>query len=606
MALQIQMNTIDETGTATPMYPMNRSSDVIVGAFAAATNASLPGESGNETLETSLALIKAYLGKLDSAAYMDVATAISNNETTVPRTSLLYGVNEKVKTALQTTGGEMSGYLTFDPYYRETSTTLWEYNDGLKFKCVTGSRSKLTTTTYEIKAMSYSNSSVGEIYGGIGCNTLLPLTNLDTIGSSRRKWTCLYVGAISGFQVLGDLVPPINDDTDGVNLGASDRIFSTLYSQKVKGLSELLFAPAAQTTNNTEVGFTTTRVQTGQYSFNTWLSINTSIIPSRTGLTLGTVTEAFNTIYSNHIFVGDSTVLVGITALSRNDTKTLEISGANSIISTSTATLGNDTDPFESFYTKNIYMRSDYQKGHTAQILFDRTGGQIGERVTPVMSMYMQSAVLCNGETYDTWSILYASNIAVHYSSSSDDMAFTAGVYMGALDVGIKLYSNYFDLYSDNAPAANKEWRTYSDEKVKTITSDLTDDRDKLNKVLEDLNIQSYIYKYDKSSDKTIGVVAQELEKAFIENGLDPFKYGILNVQYNALINMGSEEDKKFYTKFMTVSYDQLNTLYLIKIQSLNNELQRIKDEHTTEIDRLKSKNMELAGKIAAIEARLG
>ena len=59
MALQIQMNTIDEAGTATPMYPINRTSDVIVGAFAAAADASLPGESESETLDASLSLIKA-------------------------------------------------------------------------------------------------------------------------------------------------------------------------------------------------------------------------------------------------------------------------------------------------------------------------------------------------------------------------------------------------------------------------------------------------------------------------------------------------------------------------------------------------------------------
>ena len=605
MALQIQMNTIDETGTATPMYPMNRSSDVIVGLFAAATKASLPGESGNETLETSLALIKAYLGKLNNAAYMDVATTISNDERSVPKTSLLYGVNEKVKTALQTTGGEMSGYLTFNPDYTKSSDYRWEYNDGLKFQCATGDRDNLKTTTYEIKAIGYSINTAS-IDGGIGCNTLLPLTDEECIGCSYHPWDYVYARYMSGFEVFGNIKPK-STHVDMVSLGTSDRPFMTTYCQKVKGLSTLLFAPAAQTTNTTEVGFTATRVQTGQYSYNTWLSINTSIIPSLTYLTLGTISDKFGTIYSESIFVGtDVTVGITATALTSSNIKTLKISNANSIISTDTATLGNDSYPFESFCTKSIYMISDYQKGHTAQILFDRTGGQIGERVTPVMSMYMQSAVWCNGETYDTWNILYASKIAVHYSSSSDDTVSTAGVYMGALNVGIKLYGNYFDLYSDNAPATNKEWRTYSDEKVKTVTSDLTDDRDKLNKVLEDLNIQSYIYKYDKSSDKTIGVVAQELEKAFIENGLDPFKYGILNVQYNALINMGSEEDKKFYTKFMTVSYDQLNTLYLIKIQSLNNELQRIKDEHTSEIDRLKSKNMELAGKIAAIEARLG
>lgn len=600
MALQIQMNTIDETGTATPMYPMNRSSDVIVGLFAAATNASLPGESGNETLETSLALIKAYLGKLNNAAYMDVATKISDDDTTVPKTSLLYEVNEKVKTALQTTGGKMDGDITF-PYGIS----------GLLFTCTTGSASSLSSTTYEIKSIQYSVSGGGgTIYGGIGCSTLLPLEMTDDLGASGRHWNNLYATNIYGFTAKGSIVPYSGST---INLGSSDSSFMSLYCSNINDLYSIFFKPKPNDTKGTYVGFGTSLVQTGPHDYSTFITVNTSIEPIDADFQLGTVANPVHTIVASYIYGLESirfqnTITSAVNTfrvITYNSKESFEISTPFFIPSANdNAYLGAIGRYFRGAYLNNIYLGTNgvIQLGDGAYIGGSGTAG--GNY--PASYIYTKVLKCCDGKTQTPWDIQYTPSLSVHYSSDPNDIEHPAGVNIGSTVLGIKIYSSYFDSYCIYAPTTNKLFTAYSDEKVKTITSDLRDDHNELLNVLEDLNIHSFIYKYDKSSDKTIGVVAQELEKAFIENGLDPFKYGILNVQYNALINMGSEEDKKFYTKFMTVSYDQLNTLYLIKIQSLNNELQRIKDEHTTEIDRLKSKNMELAGKIAAIEARLG
>lgn len=486
MALQIQMNTIDEAGTATPMYPINRTSDVIVGVFAAAADASLPGESESETLDASLSLIKAYLQKMKTAAYMNIAEELGNDTESVPTTAMVYDAVKDVKTALQTTGGEMTGFLSFARQSNSTGATA-----GLKFKCLTGSPGGQSDSTYEIRAISYSTpGGGGSLYGAIGSNTLVPLNSDDSLGLNTKKWDTLHVSTICGFSLFGNMLPSEDGTRD---IGSSTLRFKTGYFNKL----------SFKNSTYDESIIETYAEQYDRYGWRTGLSINTSIVPNNDGGGL--------------------------------------------------CKLGDYSNRWYSLYTSSIYL-------------------------CPMDS----SITSC-------FTLSYHYNLPIHYDSTSNTNSDKSGIRMGDSSNAMSIQLYALDIYTSAYFTTNRDFSIYSDEKVKKQTNDLSDDIDKLNASLSDINIQSYIYRYNSNQSKqSIGVIAQELENVFISHGIDPFKYGILNVEYNAYINRGSEEDQKYYPKFMTISYEQLNTLALIKMQSLE------------------KKNNELESRLAAIEARLG
>lgn len=52
--------------------------------------------------------------------------------------------------------------------------------------------------------------------------------------------------------------------------------------------------------------------------------------------------------------------------------------------------------------------------------------------------------------------------------------------------------------------------------------------------------------------------------------GIDPIKYGILQVDYNTYIPRGDDsEDDKFYVKFNSVSYEKLAMISILKLQDM-------------------------------------
>ena len=503
MTLQIQMNTIDEAGTATPMYPINRTSDVIVGAFAAASKASLPGESANETLATSLELIKAYLKDLKNAAYMNIAEELGNDAESVPTTAMVYDAVKNVKTALQTTGGEMSGYLSFETQSNSTGATA-----GLKFKCIQGSVGSQSEHLYEIRAISYTTpGGGGTINGGLGCSTIIPLDSADTLGHGSKKWAALHVDTIYGFNLSGDINPARSME---FSLGSSTNRFENGY---FTGIS--LKDPTYQ---YDDAVLSATCEQYDRYDWRECFTVNSSIIPLA---------------YKSK--------------------------------------LGEYSHPWYDLYTNSITLYRDNEDSSTA------------------------------------FSMSYWGSFGIHYDSTSSKTT-TAGVSMSNSSLGLSIDADRFDLYTKTSFLSNREMTIYSDNKIKNFTENLDSDAEKLLKLFDDVKIKSYIYKYETDQlTESIGLSAQELEELFIKYGLDPFKYNVLNVRYNYMMHRGNDdEDMKFYSKFMTVSYSQLNTLAIMKLQEIGKELDRIKTEHVTEIDRLKAKTITLESKLSAIEARLG
>ena len=502
MALQIQMNTIDEAGKATAIYPINRTGDVIVGSFVAAAEASLPGESESETLDASLSLIKAYLKDLKNAAYMNIAEELGNDAETVPTTAMVYDAVKNVKTTLQTTGGEMTGYLSFETQSNSTGATA-----GLKFKCIQGSAGSQSEHLYEIRAISYTIPGGGTLNGGLGCNTIIPLDSADTLGHSSKKWAALHVDTIYGFNLSGDINPVRSME---FSLGSSTNRFKNGY---FTGIS--LKDPTYQ---YDDAVLSATCEQYDRYGWRECFTVNSSIIPL-----------AYN------------------------------------------SKLGEYSHPWYDLYTNSITLYRDNEDSSTA------------------------------------FSMSYWGSFGIHYDSTSSKTT-TAGVSMSNSSLGLSIDADRFDLYTKTSFLSNREMTIYSDNKIKNFTENLDSDAEKLLKLFDDVKIKSYIYKYETDQlTESIGLSAQELEELFIKYGLDPFKYNVLNVRYNYMMHRGNDdEDMKFYSKFMTVSYSQLNTLAIMKLQEISKELDRIKAEHVTEIDRLKAKTITLESKLAAIEARLG
>ena len=202
MAYQVQMTKVDENGNEIEIYPKNRKKDVFVGIFDAAIDVKLPGENADETLETSLQLIKAYLKKLKTSAYVDVASSITNDVKTVPSTKLLFDVNKIAVNALPKAGGTMD---------KDSSIIIPSTEDDRSMKYSGGGVNYTTPTngTYAAGLGYYdqSNARIGGIglYGATGVSKYYyignysdPLVKVDMEGNTSIKKKLTVSGEIIG------------------------------------------------------------------------------------------------------------------------------------------------------------------------------------------------------------------------------------------------------------------------------------------------------------------------------------------------------------------------------------------------------------------------
>ena len=200
-------------------------------------------------------------------------------------------------------------------------------------------------------------------------------------------------------------------------------------------------------------------------------------------------------------------------------------------------------------------------------------------------------------DTSEQGYITYNSNSTTMYNSSGTTINDTVGLDIYSYS-NLRLYapkSNsriYLCAYSSiccNAPIVIN-----SDEKVKTFTDDIDNDKDKLIKLFDIIKLKSYKYRYNNSRSLILGFSAQDIESACIELDIDPEKYGILNIEYNSMISRGdSIEDYKFYTKFYNISYNDLYNLSLLKIKNLED----IENEHSSKLNELEERIALLEGK---------
>lgn len=594
MALQIQMNTIDEAGTATPMYPINRTSDVIVGAFAAAADASLPGESESETLDASLSLIKAYLQKMKTAAYMNIAEELGNDTESVPTTAMVYDVVKDVKTALQTTGGEMTGFLSFASQSSTTGATA-----GLKFKCLTGSPGGQRDSTYEIRAISYSTPGGGSLYGAIGSNTLVPLNSDDSLGLNTKKWDTLHVSTICGFSLFGNMLPSEDGTRD---IGSSTLRFKTGYFNKL----------SFKNSTYDESLIETYAEQYDRYDWRTGLRVGCSIMPGGYNCYLGNGDNTWAHVYANYI-----NNLYGLYFINNSNKNTTYGLTYGTIDGSSNATGFRCEGTFAPNSNKSydlgsmnalwnrVYSGTCFAGSLLCPDSLTSTDGSIGLYNRPYGCLYVGRIRLQNafGESGQLAMITGKQSGASVYTSDAYDKD-TDAILIGSNPINVKVIANYFQLDSGHSPSVNYSWKVISDQKVKTFEDDV--DKELISKIIDLLDIEAYRYNYNNDGELTFGVNAQKLYAILESLGLSESNLNIVKCNYNFYLSRGDEEDDKFYKRFMTISYNDLYSIAIIKMQHMNKEIEDLKHEYTTEIDKLKAKTIALESKLAAIEARLG
>lgn len=175
-----------------------------------------------------------------------------------------------------------------------------------------------------------------------------------------------------------------------------------------------------------------------------------------------------------------------------------------------------------------------------------------------------------SGSSYHYNLIKNSTSTGKIYSSSGDAKTGIYGTVVGNTSYNTKIDAGDYIYFNGSYVSSSSGFRL-SDEKIKSFTDDIEIDKDKIVKLFDLINIKSYTRKDAKTSNKdilNIGVSAQELEESILEVGLDNERYNIIDNHYDYMMSRGeNEEDAKYYTKFMTVNYDALYTLSLIKMR---------------------------------------
>ena len=178
-----------------------------------------------------------------------------------------------------------------------------------------------------------------------------------------------------------------------------------------------------------------------------------------------------------------------------------------------------------------------------------------------------------NGLTYSN-NLNMISNSTLNgnmYSSADKSSTSQYGVWVGNGMDNTRISANGYLYLAAGYVSASTSISTASDEKIKTFTDDIQTDEEKLIKLFDIINPKSYNYKYLSTDKLHIGFSAQEVEKSFKELDIDPEKYSILDIQYNYMLTRGNgeEEDFKYYTKYMSISYTDLHNLAMLKIKDM-------------------------------------
>lgn len=241
----------------------------------------------------------------------------------------------------------------------------------------------------------------------------------------------------------------------------------------------------------------------------------------------------------------------------------------------------NDILPISNSFSKNNLSTDSIT---TSQLTVTDISHYVNDK-----SLYFKTG---NGEA---GFINYTTSNSTIYSSGNTTKTGVVGFHVGNSAYNTRLEGDYLYLYGGTMLSANTTLRTGSDEKVKAFTNDIESDNDNLIKLFDIINPKTYKYRYLTNDKLNIGFSAQEVESAFLELGIKPEKYNILNISYNHMLNRGSnEEDCKYYTKFMSIAYSDLHNLAILKIKDME-------ERHTERLNSLENKLEMLEDKLGGM-----
>lgn len=163
-------------------------------------------------------------------------------------------------------------------------------------------------------------------------------------------------------------------------------------------------------------------------------------------------------------------------------------------------------------------------------------------------------------------SISYTATNGVIFSSTGSTTTGVQGIRISNSVSNIKLSSTeyiYFDASYVSTRSSNV--CTSSDPKIKKFTTTIDDMEDKLLELYDRLTVKSYYDKISSNNEEIFGLNAEEVEDICLELGIDPEHYNFINIQYNYMSPSGDVEDSKYYTKFRSLSYNDLFALGILK-----------------------------------------
>lgn len=511
-------------------------------------------------LDTKVLALEETANKLKSAAYVDIATTLSSGTDTVPNSKLLYNVSVVANNALPTSGGEMTGDINM-------------YEDEGSCPSLVFPMAYYNATEYcRVTAKSLIYNSV--LYPMLLLTTFGPYDEYSTIGHENNYWGIAYIDALYLNRIASTITPTRSLSYD---LGSSDYVFSNIYVNSLKSVSEIIIPQEYTSTSYTysqDLYITSGQVTSSYYSVATLLM--STVCPYEDGASLGLSNRYWHAAYIDTLYTNGCATLSPIT------------DGYYSI-GTSSCKWGNGY--FTNIYTDYVdsdlipkttntyslgsidcrykYMYLQYFTFASSSILPSiHANGSIGSQTLAFYTSYMSCAYRFG--TGSTWwnGMSYSESIYVHYGSSTTTTSDN-GITLGESGIVCKVACDCVDFAGSNSVTSNAGFATYSDPKVKKFTDDIDIDSSDVCKLFNLLQVRSYKYRANPNTVQ-IGINAEEFENAMNEIGLDAEKYGICTISYNHYLSRGNDrEDDKFYCKFAVISYEKLTTLSIKKIQDM-------------------------------------
>lgn len=472
------------------------------------------------------------------------------------------------------------------------------------------------------------------------------VTNLTTPIMSTIKYLSGYVG--SGTAVYGTALTlntsllPSEDNT--FSLGISGKTWKSISVHEMHSISDINFSESSNIANikcyyDSNISKTTLKISSiipysgDQYFgtlYNPWgygyftkinlvadssnytsiyastytssgvsrpkLLVNGAICPSNPyASSLGLSDNAWNNIYAQQIYSagGEFGFYLNGGVCVRGNMRPETNNGYS---------LGTSTYWFSGIYGTNIYTYSFETNGGgiippitlTSYTSSDYTTGNrqfvVGAQSYPFYQFYAYHSYRFSDGTW--WNgISFTTSMSVVYGSAGSYRTDSGkGLTIGESGLQLLVSTSVASFTCNKGVHSVNGYTSSSDEKLKTFTDDIDIDSNILSKLVDIIKIRAFKYRYNPDQS-VIGVNGQELESDMKSLGIEPTKYGIIQINYNEYLSRGDNpEDDKYYSKIISISYERLAMLSMLKLQNMEHE-------YTNRLDSLEKRLLELEQK---------